>query len=406
MEQKENMRQIILKKGREKALKLKHQWLFSGSIDRVTSDDGDSDYSSELLQVVDYQGNFLAYASYNPNSKIAARIWSFDEDENVFSHEFFDERIEKALNLRMALNFECCENRGFRIINSEGDFLPGVIADFYDNMVVVQFLTKAADSYKELISQIPLEKTGAVGVYERSDADVRSLEKLPPSAGLLAGKMPDKELIINENGAKFHIDIVKGHKSGFYLDQAASRKIISEISADKTVLNCFSYTGGFGVAALLGGAKTVTNVDRSKTVLEIAEKNMQLNGFSEDSYENICGDVFSLLRKFRAEKRKFDLIILDPPKLVDSRKNLNKAAKAYKDMALVAFQILNENGLLANFSCSGLMDRDLFQKITFDAAIDAGVNAKLVRRFEQNCDHTVALSVPEGFYLKGHLISI
>ena len=220
-----------------------------------------ADNNDRLWKIVDNQKNFLAYGSYNPNSKIAARIWSFDENENVFSHEFFDKRIEKALNLRAAMGFKCCARAGFRLINSEGDFLPGVIADFYDDMVVVQFLCEAADYYKEIISNIILQKTGAIGVYERSDADVRALEKLPPSAGLLAGQLPERELIIDENGAKFHIDIIKGHKSGFYLDQAASRKIIRDFSADKTVLNCFSYTGGFGVAALLGGAKTVVNVD-------------------------------------------------------------------------------------------------------------------------------------------------
>lgn len=400
------MQKIIIKKGREKSLQMRHQWLFSGSIERVIPDASDPDARAELWEIVDYQGNFLAYGSYNPNSKIAARIWSFDIDEDVFSNEFFYERIEKALNLRSTMGFACQESVGFRLINSEGDFLPGIIADFYDDVAVVQFLTKSADCYKQIISEILLEKTGAIGVYERSDASVRAMENLPPAEGLLAGKMPERQLIINENGAKFHIDIVNGHKSGFYLDQAESRKIIREFSAARTVLNCFSYTGGFGVAALCGGAKTVVNVDSSKAVLEIAEKNMQLNNFSPDCYENICGDVFSLLRKFRAEKRKFDLIILDPPKLVDCRKNLMKGAKAYKDMALVAFQILNEGGLLANFSCSGLMEPELFQKITFDAAKDAKVNATLIRKFAQNCDHTVALSVPEGFYLKGHLISI
>ena len=400
------MQKIFIKPGREKSLTMKHQWLFSGSIDRVICDSSCSDNRDELWEIVDCNGNFLAYGSYNENSKIAARIWSFEQNEDVFSHEFFDSRIEKALNLRFNMGFECREGVGFRIINSEGDFLPGVIADFYDDVVVVQFLTQAAEKHKQIISDILFKKTGAKAVYERSDADVRALENLPQSAGLMAGKLPERELIINENGAKFHIDIINGHKSGFYLDQAESRRIIRQYAAGRNVLNCFSYTGGFGVAALLGGAESVVNVDSSKAVLEIAAKNMQLNNLPEDSYENLCGDVFSMLRKFRAEKRKFDLIILDPPKLVDSRKNLVKGAKAYKDMALVAFQILNEGGLLANFSCSGLMDRELFAKVTFDAAKDAKVDARLIRHFEQNCDHTVALSVPEGFYLKGHLLSI
>lgn len=403
------MQRIVIKKGREKSLLMRHQWLFSGSIAEVILTENSEnlvEQEPELWEVVDHEGNFLAYGSYNPNSKIAVRVWSFDIEDRVFSYEFFDERISKAVNLRLTMGFELKKHAGVRLINSEGDFLPGVMADFYDNFIVVQFLTQSANSFKNIISDILLEKTGALGVYERSDVEVRKLENLDESVGLLAGVMPPSKLMISENGAKFQIDIKHGHKSGFYLDQARSREVVGRFAKRKNVLNCFSYTGGFGVVAAKNGAKTVVNVDSSQAVLDIAKVNMDLNEIPEDKYENICADVFSLLRKFRAEQRTFDVIILDPPKLANSQKALARATKAYKDMALVAFQILNEGGILVNFSCSGLLDRALFQKITFDAAKDAEVNAQLLCHLEQNCDHVVALAVPEGFYLKGHVISI
>lgn len=384
-------------KGREKSLKLRHLWVFSGSLDMKNA------VTSAWTELVDSDGNFLAYASVNPLSKIAARVWSFDADDAP-DKEFFRKKIMSALNFRKTCGFEFDNIHGVRLINSEGDGLPGIIADDYAGVIVVQFLTSGAAAYREIISEILFENVpGAVAVYEKSDSAILEKEHLPCCDGLLSGKLPD-QCIIEENGAKFEIDFVNGHKSGFYLDQRRNRDILSRYAAGKTVLNCFSYTGGFGVKAALAGAKFVTNIDSSAPALERSAENMALNGIAENCYEDIVGDVFSMLRKFRAEKRKFDFIILDPPKLVQGRGDLKRAAKAYKDMALVALHILNPGGILANFSCSGLMPKELFQKITFDAALDAGRNLRMIEFLEQDIDHAWNLNVPEGFYLKGHLL--
>lgn len=388
---------VKVRKGREKSLKRRHLWVFSGSLEMAEAE------LSPWSKIVDCNGNFLAYGAVNSQSKITVKVWSFNENDTPCK-DFFRGKILSALNFRKKCGFSFDNAHGVRLINSEGDGLPGVIADDYAGVIVVQFLTCGAAHYREIISEILFENVpGAVAVYEKSDSAILAKEHMQICDGLICGKLPS-ECIIEENGAKFEIDFVNGHKSGFYLDQRKNREILSRFARNRTVLNCFSYTGGFGVKAALAGAKFVTNIDSSAAALAQGAKNMQLNGISSDKFEDIEGDVFSILRKFRAEKRKFDFIILDPPKLVQSVSDLNRAAKAYKDMALVALHILNENGILANFSCSGLMPRELFQKITFDAALDAGRNLRIIEILEQDTDHAWNLDMPESFYLKGHLM--
>ena len=391
------IQQIKVRKGREKSLLRRHLWVFSGSLEMK-----DVQFSP-WAELVDFNGNFLAYATINPLSKIAAKIWSFNQSDKP-DKEFFQKKILSALRFRTTCGFTPDNTCGVRLLNSEGDGLPGVIADDYAGVIVVQFLTKGAAFYRDVISEILFETVpGAVAVYEKSDSAILAKEHMETRDGLICGIIPS-QCVIEENGAKFEIDFVNGHKSGFYLDQRRNRDILSRYAKGRTVLNCFSYTGGFGVKAALGGAKFVTNVDCSAPALAQGAENMRLNGINNDKFEDIEGDVFSILRKFRAEKRKFDFIILDPPKLVQSVNDINRAAKAYKDMALVALQILNEGGILANFSCSGLMPRELFQKITFDAALDAGRNLRILEILEQDTDHAWNLDMPESFYLKGHLM--
>ena len=388
---------IKVRKGREKSLRHRHLWVFSGSLEMAGAE------LSPWSKLVDCNGNFLAYAAVNPQSKITAKIWSFNENDTPCK-EFFQKKIISALNFRKQCGFAIDNKHAVRLINSEGDGLPGVIADDYAGVIVVQFLTKGAAYYRDIISEILFKNVPeAIAVYEKSDSAILTKEHMENRDGLICGTLPTL-CVIEENGAKFEIDFINGHKSGFYLDQRRNRDILSRFAKNRTVLNCFSYTGGFGIKAALGGAKKVTNVDCSLPALAQGAKNMALNGISNDKFEDIEGDVFSILRKFRAEKRKFDFIILDPPKLVQSISDLNRAAKAYKDMALVALQILNEGGILANFSCSGLMPRELFQKITFDAALDAGRNLRMIEFLEQDTDHAWNLDVPESFYLKGHLM--
>ena len=276
-----------------------------------------------------------------------------------------------------------------------------MIADRYGDYIVVQISSAGGEFFKKMIAEALMEATGCRGVYERSDLSARKKEGLEETVGLLAGEMPPESLFIIENGLRFKVDVYHGHKTGFYLDQKENRRVVRELSAGRRVLNCFSYTGTFGVCALKGGAAHVTNVDSSRPALETAEENYKLNSLPDSACDNIDGDVFEYLRHCRESGESFDMIILDPPKFIDSKNALMRGCRAYKDIALLAFRLLKSGGILVNFSCSGLMERALFQKITADAALDAGREALIVRELTQAPDHPVPLSFPEGLYLKG-----
>ena len=269
----------------------------------------------------------------------------------------------------------------------------------------MQFLTSGVELHKQLIIELLAELTACKSIYERSDVAVRLKEGLTETAGLLFGEEPPEKIEIREHAQKFYVDVRHGHKTGFYLDQRDNRDYLYKHAAGKTMLNCFSYTGGFGVAAALGGAAMVTNVDTSAPMLALGSENMRLNGIDEKLYENIEADVFCLLRKFRAEGRKFDIIVLDPPKFTDAKNHMDKACRGYKDIAILGFQLLNPGGQLYTFSCSGLMVPELFLKITADAALDAGTDARILKRFSQAPDHAVSLHFPESHYLKGLLLN-
>ncbi|MEG1980524.1 MAG: class I SAM-dependent rRNA methyltransferase [Victivallaceae bacterium] len=292
---------------------------------------------------------------------------------------------------------------GCRLVSSESDLLPGFVIDKYGDFAIMQISSTGAEFFKKVVAELLISEFGLRGVYERSDLSVRECENLPESCGLLAGEEPPELIQINENDILFKVDVRNGHKTGFYLDQRANRQQARGLASGKRVLNCFSYTGGFGVACAVGGASEVINIDSSQNALDMCDQNMALNQVAPERYKNICGDVFSLLRKLRAEKERFDLIILDPPKFVDSRKALPRACRAYKDIAILGFQLLNEGGMLMNYSCSGLMDMPLFQKITADGALDAQADAEILRILGQDADHPTALNFPEGTYLKGFL---
>ena len=292
----------------------------------------------------------------------------------------------------------------WRLCASEADGLPGVTIDIYNDYAVLQLSSAGADLNRQAIVEALQSLRSWQGIYERSDVPVRKYEKLESRSGVLAGCAPPELLEVNEDGRKFYVDIVNGHKSGFYCDQRESRTTVQKHAENKSVLNLFCYTGGFGVAAALGNAKHVINVDSSAPALAMAEKNFKLNNIDNSKYENIEADAFSFLRKCRGEKRKFDLIILDPPKLVDSMKNLNRGCRAYKDAMLQAFHLLNPGGMLFTFSCSGLVTRELFAKIVCDAACDAKCDARIVQDLAQGSDHPISVFFPEARYLKGLLL--
>ena len=389
------MKTVVLKRGREKSLMRKHPWVFSGAIARVEG----KPRQGETVDILAAEGAVLARGSYSPASQITVRVWTFDPQEDV-SPEFFHGRLERAIDSRRA--FVADEGpHGVRLVNAESDALPGIIVDRYADFIAVQFLTAGAEYWKGVVVGALSRLMGISGIYERSDADVREKEDLPKLAGVLAGREPPDLVEIREGPCRYLVDLKRGHKTGFYLDQRENRGMMGEFARGADVLNCFSYTGGFGIAALHAGAARVTNVDSSASALELARKNAELNGLDASILEYVEGDVFTVMRRWRDAGRCFDLIVLDPPKFAQSQSQLMRASRGYKDINLLAFKLLSSGGTLFTFSCSGLVSAELFQKIVADAALDAGREAQIVRRLAQASDHPTLLSFPEGAYLKG-----
>jgi 23S rRNA (cytosine1962-C5)-methyltransferase len=388
---------IQLARGKERSLLRKHPWIFSGAVDRIRSriEFGDT------VEVFSADGEYLATAAWSPESQIRARVWSFDEDE-VIDAAFFRRRIERAVSLRAAAMPDAASSRNAcRIVHGESDGLPGLIADRYGDTVVCQLLSAGAERWKDEIVAAIESVVRPRTIYERSDADVRDKEGLTPQAGLLAGSEPAELLEIDENGRRYFVDVRAGHKTGFYLDQRGGRDAAARWCRGREVLNAFSYTGGFAVAALAGGAASVLDADTSAPALELARRCVEANGFGADRYAQQEADVFALLRLFRDSRRSFDAIVLDPPKFVDARSHIDRAARGYKDINLLAFKLLRPGGVLLTFSCSGLLAPDLFQKIVADAAVDARRDVVMVERLGQPADHPVSLAFPESAYLKG-----
>ncbi len=394
---------LILKAGREKSLQRHHPWIFSGAIDRI---DG-APATGVTLPVRDAEGNCLAWAAYNADSQISARVWSWDEKE-IVNADFFRKRIANALAMRSAFLLPLGEvktDNGIRLIHAESDGLPGLIVDKYNDVLVMQLGSAGPEHWRDTLADILQELCAPVCIFERSDSDGRELEGLFPRSGILRGMLP-KQVEVNENGLRFSVDVATGQKTGFYLDQRDNRALIGTLALGKDVLNCFCYTGGFSLNALRGGAKSILSIDSSQEALQLAQRNLQLNGLDSTRAEWLCADVFEALRKLRDQNRKFDLIVLDPPKFAPTAAFAEKAARAYKDINLLGFKLLRPGGLLFTYSCSGGISDDLFQKIIAGAALDAGVSAQIIKKLHAASDHPVLLSFPEGAYLKGLVLRI
>lgn len=389
------MTDVILKASREKSLVRRHPWVFSGAIGKT----GGRPDSGGTVDILSSDGKWLARGAYSPESQIRVRVWTFDPEEEI-SPGFFGLRLRQAMQSRRTIGIEQTTN-AFRLVNSESDGLPGLIVDRYDGFLVCQFLSAGAERWKDAIVSELQRLTPCMGIYERSDADVRLKEGLLPSAGCLSGDEPPEVLEIHEHGCTYLVDIRHGHKTGFYLDQRDNRACVARYASGREVLNCFSYTGAFSVASLKGGATHAVNVDSSGSALELASRNAAINGIDMGSMENVETDVFTLLRRYRDAGRQFDMVVLDPPKFAESRGQIVRASRGYKDINLLALKILRPGGILFTFSCSGLMERDLFQKIVSDAALDAGREAGIIHWLTQSSDHPVSLNFPEAGYLKG-----
>jgi 23S rRNA (cytosine1962-C5)-methyltransferase len=389
---------LLLKKGREKSLKRRHPWIFSGAVERVNGKPALGD----TVEVLDGAKKLLARAAYSPKSQIRARVWTFDPSEQVDGN-FFKTRIQTALALREALPAAKHAN-ALRLVHGESDALPGLVVDRYADVLVAQFLAAGVERWREPILDALMELSGCAAVFERSDAEVRKLEGLEPRVGFARGNRNAARCPIIEYGLNFRVDVEQGQKTGFFLDQRENRQRVRSLAAGRHVLDGFCYTGGFSIAALAGGAKRVTAIESSAAALEVARENLAANPLDASRMEFQQGDVFEKLRRLRDQNAKFDLVVLDPPKFAPTAAQVKKAARAYKDINLWALKLLAPGGLLATFSCSGGVSAELFQSIVAGAALDAGADAKIIERFTAAADHPVALEFPEGEYLKGLLL--
>jgi len=388
------MKQLQLAKGREASLLRRHPWIFSGAVARVTGDP----ISGETVQVVDSSGRTLGYAAYSPDSQIRARVWSFDANADI-NADFIRQRVQRALNRRAHLLGQ--HRSAIRLVYAESDGLPGLIVDRYGDYLSCQILGSGAEYWRDTIIGALAEFSPCTGIYERSDVTVRKHEGLQQRQGLLWGEEPPALVTIQEQDRLFAVSIQTGHKTGYYLDQFDNRSLVQSLSAGITVLNCFSYTGGFGIAALRGGALHVTNVDSSGPALELAGRNLELNDFDPSQAGLVQANVFEYLRELKQQSKTYGMVVLDPPKFAETKHQFKRAARAYKDIALQAAQLIAPGGMLVSFSCSGAIDPALFQKITADALLDAGREARITHYLHQSEDHPVALPFPEALYLKG-----
>jgi 23S rRNA (cytosine1962-C5)-methyltransferase len=389
------MASVFIKAGREKSLLHRHPWIFSGAVRNVEG----GMKSGQTVDVLSHRGDLLARGAYSPHSQITVRIWSFGPEERI-GPVFFHRRLERSIRSRRIV-LRNHDVTAYRLVNAESDGLPGVIVDRYGDFLVCQFLSAGAEYWKrEILSQLR-ELVPHRGLYERSDLDVREKEGLRPSSGLLCGQEPPDLMEIQEGPVRFCVDIRHGHKTGFYLDQRENRSRIPGFCEDAEVLNCFSYTGGFGVWALKYGAARVTNVESSPRVMQLCNRNFEINDVDMRMVENMEGDAFKVLRRYCDTRRQFDLIVLDPPKFAASRNQLDRASRAYKDINMLAFKLLKPDGVLFTFSCSGAVDADLFQKIVAGAAVDARIDGQILERLSQASDHATGLNFSEGTYLKG-----
>ncbi|HWP56565.1 MAG TPA: class I SAM-dependent rRNA methyltransferase [Candidatus Acidoferrales bacterium] len=389
------MQQVFLKKGREAPVLRGHPWIFSGAIERI---EGPA-HGPLLCNVLDRSGNWLARGLLNPRSQIRVRVVTWEQER--IDRAFFARRIRQAAAARAELLSPA--TNAYRVVNGEGDFLPGLVVDRYDEFFVCQLLTEGIDSLRDEIVAAMVEVLPAKGIYERSEGGVREEEGLASRAGVVAGAEPPELIEVAENGIKFLVDIRAGQKTGFFLDQRDNRLLLMSVARARRVLNCFAYTGAFALYAEKGGAREVVSVESSRPALELGKKTAALNGFSVREQNWIKADAFSFLKQCADE---FDIVVLDPPSLAHRRADVEAAAGGYKFLNLHALRVLRPGGLIFTFSCSPHIDAELFQKIVFGAAVDSRRRLQVLRRLGHPADHPVSLHHPEGEYLKGLLARV
>jgi len=392
-------KRVVLKKGKEKSVLRRHPWVLSGAVERVEGrcEPGD------VVHVADRTGNLLALGFYNPVSPIPVRLFSWHR--KMVEDNFWEKTLQTAISLR-AYPVLPDKTNACRLVFSESDFIPGLIVDRYDNYLIMQCLNPGITRLKNRFARYLMAVLSPRGIYEKSDSDILKLEGLSPHSGILMEEAPPETIAIQENGYKFLVDPINGHKTGFYLDQRDNRQITALYAKERDILDAFSYTGGFSVYASGCGAASLTRIDASHEALTLGGKNLAANFPGLPPDENIRGNVFQVLRKFRDAGRTFDMIILDPPRLAPTRSHQSRASRGYKDINLLAMKLLNPGGILSTFSCSGGIDATTFERIISWAAVDAKREVQILRRLFQGADHPVRVAFPEGSYLKGLLCRV
>ena len=390
---------VVLKEGKEKSLTIRHPWVLSGAVKGVRG----QPRKGNLVRVVDHKGNTQGWGFYNPISPIPVRLVSWGNAPVL--PDFWKEALEKAIFSRELLEKDPSTN-AYRLVYSESDGLPGLIVDRFNDFLVLQTLNPGMDRLKIQIAEYLMERLPIKGILEKNDSDVRQREGLPIQTAHLTGSPTPDSIEIMENGYLFNVDLAKGQKTGFYLDQRENRAAVARYAEGKEVMDAFSYTGAFSVYTAGQGAAALIRVDTSQDALDRGRQNLSLNKLSHLPDEPIRGNVFQVLRKFRDTGRYFDMIILDPPKLAATKAQRDKATRGYKDINLLALKLLNPGGILATFSCSGGIDAATFERILSWAAKDARREARILHRLFQGPDHPVLLSFPESAYLKGLLCQV
>jgi 23S rRNA (cytosine1962-C5)-methyltransferase len=389
---------IVLARGKEAPQFRRHPWVFANAVEALAGRARPGD----TVLVETHDGRMLGRAAWSPASQIRARMWTFDADETV-DDAFFRRRIDAAVGRRAALPALAGQD-GVRLVHGEADGLPGLIVDRYGEVLVVALNSAGAEKWRAAIVGALLRATGAAHVYERSDSDVRRLEGLELRTGVLHGA-PPASTFISEHGVRLQVDLVEGHKTGFYLDQRDNRRLTRDLASGRRVLNCFCYTGGFSLQALAGGAREVLSVDSSGPALAAAQASLALNPDLDSARAQWRdADVFELLRELRTADARFDMVILDPPKFAPSSTHAERAGRAYRDINRLGLQLLTPGGLLMTYSCSGGVSAERFRGFVAAAAADAGVDAVVLQHLQAGPDHPVALAAPEGEYLKGLLL--
>jgi len=391
------LRRVVLKAGREKSLLRRHPWVFSGAIEEVEG----APQAGDTVAIVSERDEFLAYGAYSPQSQIRARVWSFDRNATIDA-VFFRDAIAAAIAYR---NDIVRGVNAIRLVHGESDGLPGLVVDRYADTAVMQCSSAGADRWRDVLADAVIEHGRCARVFERSDVEVRALEGLEARVGIVRGDAPPPSILIADGEARYLVDVRQGQKTGFFLDQRENRAQVRQAAHGRDVLDVFCYSGGFTLAALIGGARSVTALDSSSAALAQARENLRVSGLADRGVEWIEGDAFATLRRLHAQGRRFDLIVLDPPKFAPTEKHVARAARAYKDVNLWALRLLRPAGLLFTFSCSGGVDEALFQSIVAGAAVDASVACRIVSRLAAAADHPVALNFPEGAYLNGLMLA-